>query len=231
MIHRFVQRFQRDVRSEAIWLTIYADLITNLMLVFLALYGLTVMGSDAMSKALLSMKLGQLQVSQQKDATLEFENIIPALRDTFKAIPDVSLSDETGLARVEFGEKALFESGSAELTPSGVNALMQLASVLIAVPYTIVVEGYTDTVPILPGGTYRDNRELSLARAMAVVRLLTDQGALPKDQLAASAYGEYKPRASNQTEGGRRMNRRVDILLVKDFPYRAKPLVEPLHAN
>ncbi len=225
MIHRLVRRSGRDAQSETIWLTIYADLITNLMLVFLALYGLAVMGEDAMSKALQSMKLGEIEVVGQKDATLEFENVIPVLRDTIGQIPDVSLSDEAGLARIEFGEKALFESGSAELKPSGVNALLQLASVLIAVPYTVVVEGYTDNVPVIRGSRYEDNRELSLARAMAVLHLLTDQGALPKEQLAASAYGEYKPRASNLTAEGRRMNRRVDVLLIRDFPY--KPATAP----
>jgi chemotaxis protein MotB len=227
MIHRF--RSTREARNETIWLTIYADLITNLMLVFLALYGLTVMGGDAMTRALLSMKLSE-QV-QKTDAKLEFEAVLPVLRETFKSIPNVTLSDESGLARIEFGEKALFESGRADLTSSGVSSLMQLASVLIAVPYSVVVEGYTDNVPLIPGSSFRDNRELSLARAMAVVRLLTDQGALPKDQLAAAAYGEYKPRASNVTADGRRMNRRVDILLVRDIPYKPVVKAETSHVQ
>jgi chemotaxis protein MotB len=88
------------------------------------------------------------------------------------------------------------------------------------------VEGHTDNVPLVPGSRYQSNRELSLARAMSVVTLLVEEGAIPSDQIAASAYGDYKPRASNVTEKGRRMNRRVDILLVKDFPYKGQPTVE-----
>ena len=219
MIHRLWKRGFTDARNEAIWLTIYADLITNLMLVFLALYGLTIMGEDAMAKALQSMKLGEITVTSQKDATLEFENIIPIVREEFQNNPDIKVVDEAGLARIEFGEKVLFESGEARLKPSGISALLQLASILVAVPYTVVVEGHTDNVPLIKGSRFKDNRELSLARAMSVVRLLVDQGALPEDQLAASAYGEYKPRSSNLTPAGRQMNRRVEVLLVKDFPY------------
>src|ERR1043166_3697998 len=135
MIHRLWKRGFTDARNEAIWLTIYADLITNLMLVFLALYGLTIMGEDAMAKALQSMKLGEITVTSQKDATLEFENIIPIVREEFQNNPDIKVVDEAGLARIEFGEKVLFESGEARLKPSGISALLQLASILVAVPY------------------------------------------------------------------------------------------------
>src|SRR5204863_7245235 len=102
MIHRLMKRSFTDARNEAIWLTIYADLITNLMLVFLALYGLTIMGEDAMAKALQSMKLGDITVSTQNDASLEFENIIPIIKEEFQSNLDIKVVDEAGLARIEF---------------------------------------------------------------------------------------------------------------------------------
>jgi flagellar motor protein MotB len=56
MIHRFFRRRSDDNRSDSIWLTVYSDLITNLALVFLALYGLVTMGNDAIQQAANSMK-------------------------------------------------------------------------------------------------------------------------------------------------------------------------------
>ena len=219
MIHRLWKRPFNDDRNETIWLTIYADLITNLMLLFLALYGLAIMGDDAMAKALQSMKFGEIKIQSHIGTKLEFNEIIPVVKDVFKEFPDINVIDEAGLARIQFGEKALFESGEADLKPSGVTALLGLASVLVAIPYTVVVEGHTDNIQLMGGGRYKDNRELALARAMSVVRLLVDQGVLPTEQLAAAAYGEYKPRSSNLTSNGRQMNRRVEVLLSKDFPY------------
>ncbi len=219
MIHRLWKRPFHDNRNETIWLTIYADLITNLMLLFLALYGLAIMGDDALAKALQSMKMGEIDIQHLDRAKLEFNDIIPIVKDVFKDVPDIKVIDEAGLARIQFGEKVLFESGDSELKASGVTALMGLASILVAIPYTIVVEGHTDNVPLRAGSRYSDNRELALARAMSVIRLLVDQGALAPEQMAAAAYGEYKPRSSNLTENGRQMNRRVEVLLSKDFPY------------
>lgn len=222
MIHRLWKRRAGDARNETIWLTIYADLITNLMLLFLALYGLSMMGEDAMAKALQSMNLSEIKIDDEVGSSLDFDSLVPLIKDEFKDNPDITVVNEAGLARIEFGEKVLFESGQASIKPAGISALMNLASILVAVPYTIVVEGHTDNVPLISNRHYKNNRELSLARAMSVVRLLTEQGALPADQLAAAAYGEFKPRSSNLTETGRQMNRRVEILLQKDFPYGKK---------
>ena len=215
MIHR-IFRPRSDLRTETIWLTIYADLITNMMLVFLALFGLTIMGDDALARAVQSMKFSDLYSS--KDKNLNFDDLAPALRQKLRYSPETKVIEEIGAVRIEFGEHALFESGKAELKPSANSVIQIVANLLKTMPQTIVVEGHTDSVPVQPGGEYRDNNELSLARAMSVVHLLIDDG-LPTAQMAAAAYGSYRPRASNDTELGRSINRRVEIALFKDFPY------------
>jgi len=138
--------------------------------------------------------------------------------------PDLTISSEAGIARLQFGEKILFESGSAQTKAAAGPALLAIANLLRIIPYTVIVEGHTDDVPLTPGSRFKSNRELSLARAMAIVHLLIDKGDLEPRQLAASAYGPFKPRSSNLTAAGRRLNRRVEIVFVKDFPYALNPV-------
>lgn len=218
MIHRWF-KIQSNPHGETIWLTVYADLITNLALVFLALYGLTVMGKEAMGKAVQSMSF-QNVVTQKYD--LRFETLAPILREQLKETSSVTVMEETGVVRIEFGENVLFESGQAKLKTSAKKALEVVAPLLKSMPQTIVVEGHTDSVPLQKGSVYKDNWELSLARSMAMVNIFIDEMGFTPDHLATAAYGSYRPRASNESSSGRRLNRRVEIALFRDFPYELK---------
>lgn len=217
MIHRIFHA-KLDQQSETIWLTIYADLMTNLLLVFLALYGLTVMGQEAVKKAVASMKGAQVEY---QGVDLNFETLAPLLKQQFVDSPDIAVTEEAGAVRIQFGESVLFESGRATLKTAATDEMKKVAAYLKAIPRTVVVEGHSDSVP-LRDGRYKDNWELSLARAMAVVDVLIKEGGLPADQLAAAAYGPYRPRATNTSLVGRRINRRVEIALFKDFGYSLK---------
>ncbi len=218
MIHRWLLS-KWDPRNETIWLTIYADLITNMMLIFLSLYGLTVMGDDALSKAVQSMKFEEMIHPVEKPRT--FDDLAPALRQKFLNQANISISEGAAAVRIELGEDVLFESGRAAPKPKADDILQVVASLLKNIPNTIVVEGHTDAIPLQRGSAFRDNWELSLARAMSIVQLLQAKG-IPAAQLAAAAYGENRPTASNTTALGRRLNRRVEIALFRDFPFDAK---------
>lgn len=218
MIHRLF-RPKLDSRLETIWLTIYADLMTNMMLVFLALYGLTIMGDDALSRAIQSMKLSDIYSTKEID--LDLTDLAPVLRQKLRYNPHVKIIEEVGAVRIEFGEQILFESGRAVPKDSAFEALAVVADLLKTMPHTVIVEGHTDSVALQGRGLYRDNNELSLARSMSIVRMLIKSG-LPQDQLAAAAYGSYRPRASDATALGRSINRRVEIALFKDFPYELR---------
>ncbi len=118
--------------------------------------------------------------------------------------------------RVEMVDEILFDSGEATLKPGGGEVLKKLASVLAKVKdRPVEVQGHTDNVPIrgLLARRFATNWELSSARATNVARFLQEQGGLDPAHLSATAYSEYKPRAGNDTEEGRRANRRIEIRL------------------
>ncbi|MGC9512615.1 MAG: OmpA/MotB family protein [Fidelibacterota bacterium] len=77
----------------------------------------------------------------------------------------------------------------------------------------IRIEGHTDNVPLGPNVKFRDNWELSAARAQSVMRILHQGTGIPEERFAVAGFGEFNPVASNETEAGRNRNRRVEIYI------------------
>jgi len=113
---------------------------------------------------------------------------------------------------VEIRNDVLFASGSAALNEAAVLVLSRLAATLRGFGNPIRVEGHTDDVP-MQGRAYRDNWDLSAARAAAVVRVLVDNDVEPA-RLAVLGFGEHRPKRSNDTPDGRNANRRVLLAIL-----------------
>jgi chemotaxis protein MotB len=106
----------------------------------------------------------------------------------------------------------LFPSGSAVVNPRGVDALAKLAVVLNSNPdISVNIEGHTDSIPIR--GKYKDNWDLSTARATSIVRILTDDYMVDPVRVEASGHSKFDPVDVNSTPEGRARNRRTEIIL------------------
>lgn len=131
----------------------------------------------------------------------------------FKA-DELTIEIKQGKVYVSMSDKLMFKSGSAEVESKGKEALTILARVLNANPdFEIAVEGHTDNVPINNSKIYKDNWDLSVARATSMVRLLTDTHKVDPLRVTASGRGEYDPKSTNTTAEGRAQNRRTEIIL------------------
>jgi len=135
---------------------------------------------------------------------------------------------------VELNNSILFTSGEADLGSRAYGVLRKLAQVIKDLPNHVDVEGHTDNLPI-SNELYRSNWELSATRAASVVHLLVGEGVAPT-RMSAIGYGEYRPKISNRSVSGRRINRRVVIVILADKNARrmleierqqAKPSNEP----
>jgi chemotaxis protein MotB len=134
---------------------------------------------------------------------------------------------KNGRVYVSLQENLLFPSGSAVVNPKGKQALGSLASVLSANPdITVMVEGHTDTIPIR--GKYEDNWALSVARATAIVRILTNTYKVNPASIVASGKGEWEPVAENSTAEGRQKNRRTEIILAPKLDELMRLLENPV---
>jgi len=122
---------------------------------------------------------------------------------------------------ISLKELGFFNSGQADLLPGAAEKIERIAKVLSKPGLDIRIEGHSDNQPI-HNAQFRSNWELSTARAMAVLRLLVDDAGFDPQKLSAAGYGEYRPVADNATSEGRRMNRRVDLVVVE-----ARPAMKP----
>ena len=108
----------------------------------------------------------------------------------------------------------LYQSGSYQITSRANEVLSKIAQIVQSRPdLEVMVEGYTDNVPI-NNGCIDDNWELSVLRATSVVRALQDQHSIDPNRLIAAGRGEYNTLADNSTAEGRATNRRTRIIIL-----------------
>lgn len=113
---------------------------------------------------------------------------------------------------VEMASAILFPSGSDQLSDEGEEALTEVAKILAEIPdRSFQVAGHTDNIPIKKR-RFKSNWDLSAARAISVVKHLTENGVSPQN-ISGAGYADTQPAASNDTEEGRAQNRRIEIVL------------------
>lgn len=158
-----------------------------------------------------SKKLAEAKEALEKKSA-EYESLAQSLKTEISE-GKIELSELKGRMTVNLKDKILFASGSARVGKEGQEALAKIADALKSVQGKIIrVEGHTDDEPVAKAGPYPSNWELSLARAMAVVRALQDSGVDPT-VLSAAGYGQYQPIAPNDSPEHRSLNRRIEIVL------------------
>lgn len=116
---------------------------------------------------------------------------------------------------VSLGENLLFETGKAGIEGEHHPALDSLCSMLREEDFPIRVEGNTDEVPINTE-VFPSNWELSVARAVSVVKYFISEGAIAPERLSAAGYADSRPRVPPDSDRNRELNRRVEILVMLD---------------
>ena len=125
--------------------------------------------------------------------------------------------------RFVFSSEVLFGPASADLEVAGQEQIEHVATILNEVSgsippeidWIIRVDGHTDNTPLSGTGRYRDNWELSQARALSVVKFMTDQLGFPANRLAATGFGEYQPVATGDSPEALAQNRRIELKLTE----------------
>ncbi|MCB1386795.1 MAG: peptidoglycan -binding protein [Nitratireductor sp.] len=124
--------------------------------------------------------------------------------------------------RFVFQSEVLFSAGSADLNDGGKAEMLKVAEALIQIgreipddiAWVLRVDGHTDTVPLSGTGRFRDNWELSQARALSVVKFFIENG-IPADKLVAAGFGEFQPLEEGDSDEARSKNRRIELKLTE----------------
>ena len=161
-------------------------------------------------------KIADLDKAQVEEVLRAQENMRKGLTNYLEA-KQINIQRDRQRLTLQLSDKILFDSGSASIKPGGVEILLTIGDILKSRigELDVQIGGHTDNVPISAhSGPYHSNWELSAARAVNVVRLFQSELTLDPKRLSAVGYGEYRPIASNATEEGRALNRRIEIVLL-----------------
>ncbi|MGE5623485.1 MAG: OmpA family protein [Methanocella sp.] len=251
MVKKHVEEPEEE-NSER-WLLTYADLITLLMAFFMVLYAISqvdlkkykgLKGSlsnafnqpAATGSGVLGTGTGKVIGNASESFAPPPVKVEPQIDPEFRKMASKmqQYRSEAGLdtrARVVFDERGmvvqldnslLFPPGSAELTPDARRILDNLAEMLKAQPNHIRVEGHTDDAPIHTA-RYPSNWQLSTDRAANVIQYWVEKGQLPPERLSAAGYGQYRPVVPNDGPAHRSLNRRVEIVILRQSLTRLEP--------
>jgi len=124
---------------------------------------------------------------------------------------------------VSLTEAAFFPSGEDVIDPATYPSIEKIAAAIQKLPNPVRLEGHTDSVPI-HNARFRSNWELSAARAVAMLYLLTTRFGVEARRLAVVGYADTMPVESNETEQGRARNRRVDIVILNRLGFETEPM-------
>lgn len=124
--------------------------------------------------------------------------------------------------RFVFQSEVLFPTGSSDINPAGLVEMKKLADAVITlnneipddINWILRVDGHTDNIPLIGTGRFRDNWELSSARATSVVKFLIANG-VPANRLVAAGFGEYQPLDDSDDSDARAKNRRIELKLTE----------------
>lgn len=215
-------------------------MITLLMVFFIVMYAMSQvdkMRYEVLMKALKQVLTGQqvqtatggsilepppIISKTQNAAALEQKKLLKLAQEIRQAAqqaglkPDISVTVQSVGVRVSFLNGILFALGRADIQPTSFPILQRLAAILAKVPNDVLVQGYTDDIPINTT-KYHTNWDLSAIRATRVVEYLLAENLSPL-RFAAEAFSKYHPIASNLTPTGRQQNRRVDVVILRDQP-------------
>jgi chemotaxis protein MotB len=162
------------------------------------------------------LRMLENMIQSQKDVTNNLKNSISNALMNYKS-DELSVYTKDGNVYVSLAEKLLFKSGSDVVDPKGKAALKTLAEVLNTTKdITVLIEGHTDNVPIKTN-KYKDNWDLSTARATSIVRVLTVENGFDSNRITASGKGIFHPVMDNTTADGRTANRRTEVILSPDL--------------
>lgn len=211
--------------DEDSWLITYLDVITLLLVMFVMMLALSGGPSDAPGPEEAQAVAAEVEAQAPPEAEPVAPELVtepphPAAEFAGRALSflqEAGLTDEVEVIEHEGGvslrlsSEILFASGTAALSNAGIDQLEKLVPLLSQTEYQLTVAGHTDNLPVR-SQRFPSNWELSSARAGSVVRLFEATG-IPSARMQATGFADTRPLARNDTERGRALNRRVELVL------------------
>ncbi len=211
-------------RKKNRWSVVWSDLMMIMFFFFTVMYVFQISNKD-LSFGESKGKGKQAETGTGETVNIGVDSSRPDVFDqTKQAVSEVMMNElnsvelkKDGTLRIVLAGDFLFDPGKADLKISARYQLDQIAKVLNENDHIINVVGHTDDSPT-KADLYPTNWELSSKRAIMVARYLTESKKVDEKRIFVSAYSSFKPVVSNDTARNRELNRRVEIILLKQAP-------------
>jgi chemotaxis protein MotB len=180
---------RRTPQREESWLLSYADLITNLMLFFVVLLSAAQLNKSKMQQIVKNIS-GEQSAESLESIRAQIDAQIEKMQ--LKEVVGTSLGD--GGLELTLNSAVVFDSGKAKIRPEVETVVASMLGILApySSKYNFAVEGHTDSKPVLPGGLYSSNWDLSSARAIEVRARLEANG-IERRRIRVEGYADTKP--------------------------------------
>jgi len=182
---------------------------------------LTSKGAENLEKTLESLKEKELTINKLQSAITRRDSVNLALVASLKGAlgnlndQDIEINVEKGVVFVSIADKLLFQSGSYSVSAEAKRVLGKVATVVNAKPdFEFMVEGHTDNVPYKTNVEIKDNWDLSVKRATAIVRILQNEFKVDPKRMTAAGRSYYAPLVENNSAANRARNRRTRIVVL-----------------
>jgi chemotaxis protein MotB len=207
--------FQNQDRGRDRWMVSYLDVLTVLLILFVAMAAhlqsaqKTPMQAQAPTPAAAPVMPPATQGPSAALAAIQ--------QELEKSHLDVQL-DSRGVV-VSLPQALLFAPGEDRINADALPTVSAIGDVLSRIPNNVSLVGHTDAVPI-HNRRFANNWELAAGRGLRLLELLSSRYGLAESRLSVESFGSYDPKGSNDTPDGRASNRRVEIVILDSVPRR-----------
>jgi chemotaxis protein MotB len=236
---------QEEGGGSPAWMTTFSDLMTLLLTFFILLYSFSTLDAikfKNVASALQSVLLGEAKPTifpnevppgeapildpiplpeSDDESEIEDEALIKLFHIVQNYVEEEELEAEISVKTnirgviIDINERVLFDSGKSNLKDESLEILDKVSVLINQFDNELIIEGHTDNNPIHTN-QFDSNWELSVSRAVNVLRYFTEYKNVQPKRISAAGYGEYLPLQTNNTALGRAYNRRVNILILVD---------------
>lgn len=228
------------------WLLTYSDLITLLMIFFVVMYSMSQVDKAKFAAVAqqLSIVMGGGSETVLVDPGSGIMKDLPnspneQMDEAAKSLEEYIVQnglgtmakiyrDERGLI-ISLNEGLLFDLGSAEVDDKSKEILAKIASSVKPMPNFVRIEGFTDNIPIKTA-RFASNWELASQRAINVAKIMMDNG-IAGERISTVSYGEYRPMYPNDSNEHKKLNRKVDIIVINQENNKLEPKTNEKQVN
>jgi len=194
------------------WMVSYLDVLTILLILFVAMAAQTLQNSQKKPTPVLAVALPPAAAPVTLPTTQGPSTALAAIQQELEQSHLNVHLDSRGVV-VSLPQALLFAPGEDRINADALATVSAIGDVLSRIPNNVSLVGHTDAVPI-HNRRFANNWELAAARGLRLLELMSSRYGIVESRLSVESFGSYDPKGSNDTPDGRASNRRVEIVIL-----------------